>query len=48
LRDPDGTIHNIDDPDASSATTPRSINDNGVIAGWFKGADGLSHGFVRK
>ena len=51
---PDGTFVSFDDPQASQlplsdmsvGTIPRSINANGVVAGYYSDANGVRHGFI--
>jgi hypothetical protein len=51
LRAPDGKITTFADPDAATdgwnGTIPTSINDNGVVVGYFIDASDTAHGFVR-
>ena len=48
LRKPAGTIMRFDAPDAVYATTPRSINKSGVIAGTYTDTSRTTyHGFIR-
>jgi len=53
LRRPDGKFTTFEAPGADTTagsfngTTPTSINDLGVITGYFSDATGLSHGFLR-
>jgi hypothetical protein len=47
LRNADGSLENIDDPDASSDTFPVGINGAGTIIGNFTDASGVTHGFIR-
>jgi hypothetical protein len=53
MRAANGTITNIDDPNAvttgiiaNNGTVATSINDSGVIAGFYRDANLVSHGFV--
>lgn len=46
LRDPDGTMHLISYP-ASYSTTPKDINDSGIVMGEYSSSDRHIHGFIR-
>ena len=47
LRARDGTVTDFDAPGAVNATLAFSINPAGAITGWYTGASGLAHGFLR-
>jgi hypothetical protein len=47
LRNANGSLENIDDPDAVRGTFPVGIDSAGTIIGNFTDADGLTHGFIR-